>query len=346
MKNSFNEIMELYDYEVPKNLIAQEPVWPRDSAKLLIYSKNKNKIFYDKFINIAEYLPKNAVLIFNETKVLPARLILKKETGGKARILYVSQKGDYISSLSDRKLAIGAKLWLNKKIYFTVIKNEQKYYSLAPSFKISALYSVLEKYGAMPIPPYIKNSPLSERELKKKYQAVFAKRRGSIAAPTASLHFTKRLLIKLKRRGIAIKFITLHVNLGTFAPLTEENLALARLHKEYYEIGKGAAEFLNKAKKEGRPIIAAGTTVARTLESASDNNSALKTLSGKTDLFIREGCDFKFIDGLITNFHVPKSSLLMLVAAFIGRQKLFNIYEAAIKKKFRFFSFGDGMLLY
>lgn len=335
--------MELYDYEVPKILIAQKPACPPDTAKLLVYSKNNGAIFYDSFLNIAKYLPKNAVLVFNETKVLPARLVLTKGTGGRARILYIAKKDGGFCAMSDRKLAIGSKLRLNKKIFFTVKKSEGKYYLLVPSFKISALFAVLEKYGQMPTPPYIKNPLLTESELKRKYQAIFARRKGSVAAPTASLHFTKRLLAKIKKAGIGIKFVTLHVNLGTFAPLTEKNLERERLHKEFYEISRSTANFLNKAKKSGRPIIAVGTTVARTLESAANGNGVLENYSGTTDLFIQEGYKFKFMDGIITNFHVPRSSLLMLVAAFIGREKLFKLYHEAIKRKFRFFSFGDGM---
>jgi len=204
MKNNFDELMELYDYEVPKNLIAQKPACPPDTAKLLVYSKDKGATYCDRFLNIAEYLPKNAVLVFNETKVLPARLVLTKETGGRVKILYVAKKDGCICVMADRKLAAGSKLRLNKKIFFTVKKSDGKYYILVPSFKISALFAVLERYGQMPIPPYIKNSPLTESELKKKYQAIFARRKGSVAAPTASLHFTKRLLAKIKKSALLL----------------------------------------------------------------------------------------------------------------------------------------------
>jgi len=216
---------------------------------------------------------------------------------------------------------------------------------LKPSFAINKTFEVLERYGITPIPPYIKNIPLSEKQLRKEYQTVFADRKGSVAAPTASLHFTKSLLSQLKRSGIKIVFTTLHVNLGTFSPLTEELFKRSRLHSEYYEIGKVSADILNKAKKEKLPIIAVGTTVVRTLESASDNRGKINKLKGDTDIFIKEGYKFKFVDGLITNFHVPRSSLLMLASAFAGRKNIFNIYKKAISKKFRFFSFGDGMLI-
>ncbi|TRZ52551.1 tRNA preQ1(34) S-adenosylmethionine ribosyltransferase-isomerase QueA, partial [bacterium] len=200
---------------------------------------------------------------------------------------------------------------------------------------------IFQKYGETPIPPYIKNTKLSEMQLREKYQTVFAKKTGSVAAPTASLHFTEELLEKLKKQGIQIEFVTLHVNLGTFSPLTEEALKTGKLHKEWYEISEKTAEALIKAKKEGRPIIAAGTTTVRTLEQLEGKAGA-----GETRLFIRPCDKFKFIDGMITNFHVPKSSLLMLVSAFVGREKLFELYDEAMKKDFRFFSFGDGMLLY
>jgi S-adenosylmethionine:tRNA ribosyltransferase-isomerase len=340
----FEEVLEKYNYNLPEKLIAQKPAVPRDMANLLVYKKQTGEVFFDKFINIAKYLPKNSVLVFNETKVLPARLNLKKETGGKVEILYLKKRGELLEILADRKLNVGSKLILNSKIEFEVAGHQEKVYLLKPLFDEKKFFSVLEKYGEAPIPPYIKNSPLSKKELKEKYQTIFAKYIGSVAAPTASLHFTKRVLNNLKKSGIDAKFVTLHVGLGTFAPLTQENLENKRLHQEFYNIDKKTAEFLNKAKKEGRIIIGVGTTVVRTLESASKIGQ-LKRLSGNTDIFISEGYEFDFIDGMVTNFHVPKSSLLMLVAAMTGREKILDIYKQAIDKKFKFYSFGDGMLI-
>ncbi len=339
------DLLSKYDYKFPEELIAQKPASPRDSARLLICDRASGKIKYDVFSNLAVYLPKNSVLVLNKTKVLPARLIVEKPTGGKVKIIYLEMAGNLIKVMADRKIVIGSDLKLADKISFKAVRQEEKFYFLKPSFPTSGLFKILEKYGVTPIPPYIKNSPLEENELRKKYQAIFAKDRGSVAAPTASLHFTERLLEKIKKSGVAVKFLILHVNLGTFAPLTEENIHSGRLHEEYYEIGKKDADFLNKAKKEGRPIIAVGTTVARTLESAADNSGKLKRISGWTDIFIRDGYKFRFMDGLVTNFHVPKSSLLMLVSAIIGREKLLAVYEEAIRRKFRLFSFGDGMLI-
>ena len=340
----FEDTLKLYDYELPEGLIAQEPASPRDKAGLLVYKKDTGETLFDEFLNITKYLPKNAVLVFNETKVLPARIILKKETGGKVEILYLQKRNNLLEVLSDRKLNVGSKIYLNSKISFLVEGQEGKIYLLKPLFAIERFYGVLEKYGMAPIPPYIKHSPLSKKELKEKYQSIFAKYQGSVAAPTASLHFTKRVLNKIKKAGIEIKFVTLHVGLGTFATLTEENLKNKKLHQEFYNIDKKTAKFLNKVKKEGRTIIAVGTTVARTLESAS-KNSQLEDLSGRTDIFITEGYKFDFVDGMVTNFHVPRSSLLMLVSALIGREKVLELYKQAIDKKFKFYSFGDGMLI-
>lgn len=346
MSVQFEKILKQYDYYLPKELIAQKPESLRDNARLLIYQRDRGKIFYDRFADIIKYLPKNAVLVFNETKVLPARLVVYKQTGGKVRILYIGNHEGSIKILSDRALKIGSRINLNSRIFFIVESRQGKYFFLKPSFSVSKIHKILIRYGAAPIPPYIKNSPLSELELKEKYQSVFAKNFGSVAAPTASLHFTKRLLAKIKKAGFGVKFLTLHINLGTFSPLTEENFKNARLHQEYYEISRGTADFLNKVKSEGAPIIAVGTTVVRALESACADGQVLKNISGVTDIFIRENYDFKFVSGLITNFHVPKSSLLMLVSAFAGRKKILNLYKKAIDKKFKFFSFGDGMFIY
>ena len=345
MKQSLEQLTKAYDYALPEARIAQKPASPRDSAKLLIYDKTTGKTTEDTFSHLDKYLPKNAVLVFNQTKVMPARLTVTKPTGGTARILYIGTNGGEIKVMSDRKLIVGTNVRIANGLFLSVVRQEEKYYYLRPSFPLNKLERILDKHGITPIPPYIKESPLSERELRKKYQTIFARQSGSVAAPTASLHFTDRLLKKLQRRGIDIKFVTLHVNIGTFAPLTQEHIDTGALHTESYEIDKKTAAFLNKAKTQGRPIIGVGTTVVRTLESAT-HDGALKRLSGETRIFIQEGYRFNYIDGMVTNFHVPQSSLLMLVAAFIGRERLFDLYRFAIRKKYRFFSFGDGMLLY
>jgi S-adenosylmethionine:tRNA ribosyltransferase-isomerase len=226
-----------------------------------------------------------------------------------------------------------------------VIGRTENQYIFKPSFPISRIIAILMRHGTTPIPPYIKHSPLSEKKLRTEYQTVFARVRGSVAAPTASLHMTPRLFRALKKAGHEVRYVTLHVGLGTFAPLTENQLATGKLHTEQYSIAAPTARALNAAKKAGRPIIAVGTTVARTLESAARGTARLTVPRGATDIFIRPGYAFSFVDGLITNFHVPRSSLMMLVAALVGREKILEIYRTAIQKKFRLFSFGDGMLI-
>lgn len=336
---------DLYDYQFPEFLIAQKPASPRDSAKLLIYNRKTKETFFDTFLNLPKYLPKNAVLVFNNTKVIPARFEATKPTGGKITILYTRHDAKYIYALIDKPVTNGAILTITKNKTLTVKDKIEREHVLTPNFKTTELESILEDIGHMPLPPYIKNTPLSEKKLRNEYQTIFAKNTGSVAAPTASLHFTKRLLKKITNSNIQIEYITLHVGLGTFASVTDEQIKSKTLHKEYYEIPKDTASKLNKAKKNNQPIIAVGTTSVRTLESASNNEGQLTNLKGTTELFIQEGYNFKFVDNIITNFHVPKSSLLILVSSFCGREETLNIYNKAIKKDFKLFSFGDGMLI-
>lgn len=338
--------LKAYDYALPKELIAQKPARPREQARLLVYRRKQNRVFLDTFAHIGKYLPENSVLVFNQTRVIPARLKLAKSTGGKVEILYVSHDQNLIKALANRKIKIGETLKIpgSRKSLRVEAKTGQ-FYFFRPSFSLSGVLALLKKSGSMPLPPYIKNSPLNEKQKREEYQTVFARVGISVAAPTASLHFTNKLLKTLKKQGIGIKFINLNVGLGTFAPLTQENLETGKLHTETYEIGPGTAGFLNQAKRQGRPIIAVGTTVIRTLESASMGQKKLTRLQGDTSLFIRAGYKFNFIDGMVTNFHVPKSSLMMLVSAYTGKTRLKKLYQQAIRQKFRFFSFGDGMLI-
>ncbi len=346
---SLETILKPYNYYLPEELIAQKPARPRDSARLLVYNRKTKTSTFDIFKNISKYLPKNAILVFNQTKVVPARLKVQKATGGKAEILYISHDRQFVKVLSNRSLPINSTTHLvfgrkPSEKQFLVVKKTDQFYFLKPNFPIAQIKTVLNKFGYTPLPPYIKHSPLSEKQKREQYQTVFARAGLSVAAPTASLHFTKTLINNLKKQGIDVKFVTLNVNLGTFAPLKEEQLTSGKLHTETYDIDKTTAKFLNQAKAQRRPIIAVGTTVVRTLESAASTHG-LKKLSGSTAMFIRPGYKFLFVDSLITNFHVPKSSLLMLVSAITGRPTLLKLYQAAIKKRFRFFSFGDGMLI-
>ncbi len=341
---TFKEILAAYDYSFPKEHIAESPASPRDSAKLLVYDRKKKKVQTAIFKDILDFLPKNAVLVVNRTKVIPANLHLTKATGGKVSALILNQEKG-LEVMANKKLTIGETLTLTKKHRFTVTKSNGKSWLLKPDFPAKDLHAVIENYGSTPLPPYLKHSPLSEAKRKREYQTVFAKDEGSIAAPTASLHFTKPLLKKLQKNGIKIVEVTLHVHLGTFAPLTEEQWKQQKLHSEYFEISEASQKALNEAKKQKRSVVAVGTTVVRTLESASDAKGKIQKRFGDTKLFLTEKSTIKVVDGLITNFHVPRSSLLMLVSAFVGRKKLMELYTFAMKKNFRFFSFGDAMLI-
>lgn len=353
MSDVLDSLLAPYDYQLPSELIATAPAHPRDSARLLIYDRSMGDVHFDTFANITNYLPKNAVLVFNRTKVIPARMELKKDTGGGVEALYLGESGGQLKVMASGKIAAGDTLTWEGGHSFTVKERDGKYATLLPSFPLSELHTLLEQYGETPLPPYIKDSPLSEAERRTEYQTVYAKDEGSVAAPTAGLHFTPELLEKIKAHGCDIAYVTLHVNLGTFAPVTAEDIAQKKLHTEYYEIEKRVAEFLNIAKSQDRPIIAVGTTTVRTLESAAvlpdaESESGFPTLEhlkGSTNIFLTEDDYMKFTDSLITNFHVPKSSLLMLVSAFTGREKLMDLYEQAKNEKMRFFSFGDGMMV-
>ncbi len=345
MSSPLERMLKQYDYILPERLIAKRPVTPRDAARLLVYKRADNAITWGTFLHLPKYLPKGAVLVLNKTKVFPARLKLQKETLGTVKILYVKHDARYLYALCDKPLRNGMKLSLGGVVCFTVRSKNEAVYTLALHMPVSKVMQLFLRYGETPIPPYIKNSPLSESRLRAEYQTVFASALGSVAAPTASLHFTKSLLARIKKSGCDIAFVTLHVNLGTFAPVTQKELHTGRLHEEYYEIDARTKTLLKSAKRAGRPIIAVGTTVVRTLESAADKKGVLRKCSGCTDLFIRGKYRFRFVDGMITNFHVPRSSLLMLVATFAGQKKILELYKKAIKKNFRFFSFGDGMLI-
>lgn len=339
--DSLNNILSAYDYTFPQELIATTPAHPRDSARLLIFDRETNETCCDTFRNITKYLPKNAVLVLNDTRVFPARMHLTKETGGRVEALYLATEQENIRALVGGRIHPGDKLAWQDDCAFTVLSRTEKEAMLMPSFPIEQLPALLERYGETPLPPYIKHSPLTEPERREEYQTVFAQENGSVAAPTAGLHFTKDLLQKITDHGCTIKHVTLHVNLGTFAPLTEEHLRTRTLHEEWYAIDPETAQLLRDAKNEGRPIIAVGTTVVRTLESAFRTGK----MAGPTRLFLSPDNPPTFVDALITNFHVPKSSLLMLVAAFTGREKLLDLYRQAIDQKFRLFSFGDGMMV-
>lgn len=346
MESKLEDTLALYDYTLPPELIANAPAHPRDSAKLLVFDRTKKNHADAIFRDIGDFLPKNALLVLNDTKVIPARLPVKRATGGIVKLLILDAKPDAIHTLSPKILKPGEVLSIGDDATLTVIdRNNDDHWLLKPEFPMTQWHAILDKYGETPLPPYIKDCPLNETERRREYQTVFAKSEGSIAAPTASLHFTPELLTNLRHQGIETATVTLHVHLGTFAPLTEEQWNNGTLHHETFVIHPDQSAIIAKAIKDRRPVIAVGTTALRTLESAFDAKGNLIKVSGETDLFIREGYAFNVVTGLITNFHVPRSSLLMLVAAFVGREDILALYRHAMEERYRFYSFGDAMLI-
>ena len=348
--------LELYSYNLPKEKIANQPAKPRDFSKLFVYDTLEDKIYFDIFLNLDRYLPKNSFLVLNNTKVLPARMEMLKETGGKVKILFlvdeaINKNSKLIRGLVNKKLNLKEKIYFpNKKDFIEVVSQEKNIFTFSLKTDLNKFLKLLNLYGEAPLPPYIKNTPLTKKEAKEKYQTIFAKKLGSVAAPTASFHFTKRVFKKLKRKGIEHFFITLHVGLGTFMPISEENIKKSKLHKEYWEIETSIYKKILKLKQK-KKLIAVGTTTTRLLETLARKklNLSKKILRGTTELFIFPPFKFKMIDGLITNFHLPKTSLMMLVEAFLqfknSKRHLKELYEIAIENDFRFYSFGDAMLI-
>ncbi|MDD4931467.1 MAG: tRNA preQ1(34) S-adenosylmethionine ribosyltransferase-isomerase QueA [Candidatus Colwellbacteria bacterium] len=351
--SDIDNILSAYDYDFPEELIAKVPASPRDAARLMVFDRNTGSMEESFFSDIVGFIPERSVIVFNRTKVIPARFSIRKTSGGSAKLLYVGIEDDLVKVMSDRKLDIGTVVSAASDIDIIVERQDGKYFFIRfpenffidGKFSVAMFHSFLFKNGETPLPPYIKNTPLEESELREEYQSVFAEEEGSVAAPTASLHFTEELIGKIKEAGHEICFITLHVGLGTFAPLSAENISSGTLHEEWYEIPEDALAVINRAREEGRSVIAVGTTSIRTLESAADDKGKIIKASGFTNLFIREGYRFKVVKGIITNFHVPRSSLLMLVSAFAGRDNVVRLYKKAITDGFRLFSFGDGMII-
>jgi len=343
-----------YWYTLPEKLIAQEPAHPRDSSKLLIYNTQTNEIIIDTFFNLATYLTPSTTLTLNDAKVVPARVTLTKETGGKIVVLFLVNEwiivpDGPIPCFFDRKAKVGDRLYFVDKSFVTVQSQKEGLFFVSWNDSVEHFLQKLDSFGTMPIPPYIKHSPLSRSELLEKYQTIFAKKIGSSAAPTASLHFTPKVFKSLKNKGIQKQYITLHVGLGTFAPLTSEDIRTKTLHHEWYEVSKETANQIANIKNQNKRICAVGTTVVRTLESYAQQGILGKKHSGNTELFIQPPFEFKIVDALITNFHLPGSSLMMLVDAFLTHKKsqkrIVELYEYAIKNEFRFYSFGDAMLV-
>ena len=336
-----------FDYELPKELIAQTPLKDRSSSRLLIMNKKTGELRHEVFSNIINYLNKGDVLVLNDTKVIPARLIGEKEdTGAVIEILLLKDIGnDTWECLGKpgKRLKIGSTITFGDgSLRCEVVDKLEEGIIHVKLIYDGILMEILDKLGTMPLPPYIHE----KLEDQSRYQTVYAKVSGSAAAPTAGLHFTKELLKHIEDKGVIITYVTLHVGLGTFRPVEVDNILEHKMHSEYYVMSKETAEILNKAKEEGRRIIAVGTTSTRTLETIATNNKGIfKACSGDTDIFIYPGYKFKAINCLITNFHLPKSTLVMLVSAFSSRNMIMNAYNEAINNKYRFFSFGDAMFI-
>lgn len=338
------EILKTSDfyYDLPEELIAQTPAIPRDSARMLVYNKQDDRLEHKIFKDILDYLTPNDVLVVNNTRVIPARLFANKVTGAKIEVFLLKRLNltDYEVLMKPAKKApVGIKLVFSENLSCEVIENQEEIGGRIIRFDVThgTLEEELDRIGNIPLPPYIHEKLEDDEE----YQTIYSKIRGSSAAPTAGLHFTEELMKKIREKGVQIEEVTLQVGLGTFRPVTEENALEHNMHSEEIVVSEEVAERLNKAKQEGKRIIAVGTTTVRTLESASDKKGHIVPCKKETNIFIYPGVELKFVDALITNFHLPESTLIMLVSAFIGKEKTLDIYKEAVREKYRFFSFGD-----
>ena len=334
-----------FDYELPEELIAQTPIKSRDQSRLMVLDKLTGDIKHEHFHDIIEELHEGDVLVLNDTKVIPARLIgTKVSTGAVIELLLLKELGEDIWECLSRpakRLKVGTIVTFHDKLKAEVIEKLDEGIVRVKLIYSGILMEILDELGEMPLPPYI-HEKLKE---KNRYQTVYAKNIGSAAAPTAGLHFTSELLDELRKKNVEILFITLHVGLGTFRPVEVENILEHHMHSEFYSMSEYVADRLNLAKQEGRKIYAVGTTTTRTLETIMHKYHEFRKCRGNTNIFIYPGFTFLAIDGLITNFHLPKSTLLMLVSALSSREIILNAYREAVKEQYRFFSFGDAMLI-
>lgn len=336
-----------FNYNLPKNMIAQRPASPRDSSKLMLVNYETGKLSNHIFNELSNFLNKGDILVFNNTKVFPARLFGKKDTGGKVEVFLLTyhQKNIWEVLIGGKRMKLGMEIIFSKNFQCTLIeKINGGVWKAKFNCSGNKLDKLIDQYGQVPIPPYIKK-PDSEAKLKKEYQTVYAKQRGSVAAPTAGLHFTQRILKKLKKRGVIFKYVTLHVGLGTFEPVKEEKIEDHQIHSEFGVLDQATAKYLNQAKKDNRRIIIVGTTTMRVIEAFANQKGVLKSQKKWIDIFIYPGYQFKFTENLLTNFHLPKSTLLMLVSALAGKSLVKKAYQKAIEDQYRFYSFGDAMLI-
>ncbi len=333
-------------YDLPSELIAQTPLDDRTASKLMVLQKDSGEITHKHFFDIVDYLKEGDCLVMNNTRVIPARLYGRKEgSGGKIEFLLLKRleldKWEVILK-PGKKARRGSRFEFGDGLLKAEILDVVEDGNRIVKFEYEGVWEeLLDKLGEMPLPPYIKEK-LNDRE---RYQTVYSKIEGSAAAPTAGLHFTKELLKKIKAKGVSAAYLTLHVGLGTFRPVSVENVENHIMHTEYFEIDKKTAETINRTREAGGRIIAVGTTSVRTLETVADENGFVKEASGDTNIFIYPGYKFKAVDALITNFHLPESTLIMLVSALAGKENVLNAYQTAVNEKYRFFSFGDAMFI-
>lgn len=338
--------LEDFDYELPEELIAQVPLKQRDSSRLLVLDKETGEIENRHFTDILDYMEEGDALVLNDTKVLPARLIgVKEETGAVIEVLLLKDIQDDVwecLTKPAKRIHVGTIVSFGEgKLKAKCIEVKEDGIRRFELIYHGILLEILEELGTMPLPPYI-HEQLEEQD---RYNTVYAKNLGSAAAPTAGLHFTKELLERVKEKGILVEYVTLHVGLGTFRPVMVENIIDHKMHTEYYEMSEETATVLNKVKQSGHKIISVGTTSVRTLETIMNRFGKFEACSGTTNIFIYPGYQFKAVDRLITNFHLPKSTLIMLVSALAGRENVLHAYRHAVNEKYRFFSFGDSMII-
>ena len=335
-----------FAFDLPQELIAQDPLAERSSSRMLVLDKNNGKIIHNTFKHITDYLKPGDCLVLNNTKVIPARLHgIKKETGAHVEVLLLKRlEDDNWETLvkPGRKIKPGTVLQFGDGLLEADVMEVVDEGNRIIHFRYDGIFEqVLDQLGEMPLPPYITH----KLQDKNRYQTVYAKYEGSAAAPTAGLHFTEELLNQLEEMGVSLAYVTLHVGLGTFRPVKADNILEHHMHSEYYDISDEAAELINNTKKSGGRVICVGTTSCRTIESAADENGMLKACSGDTEIFIYPGYRFKVLDALITNFHLPESTLVMLVSALAGKENVLNAYHEAVREQYRFFSFGDAMFI-
>ncbi|MEI2439317.1 tRNA preQ1(34) S-adenosylmethionine ribosyltransferase-isomerase QueA [Priestia megaterium] len=339
--------VDLFDFHLPEELIAQTPLEQRDASRLMVLNKETGNVKHHMFHDLLDYVQEGDCLVLNDTRVLPARLFgTKEDTGANIEVLLLKQtQGDTWETLVKpaKRVKEGTVISFGDGRLTAVCKETSDQGGRLLEFNYEGIfYEVLEQLGEMPLPPYIKER-LDDQE---RYQTVFAREQGSAAAPTAGLHFTEEMLEQLKEKGVHIAFLTLHVGLGTFRPVSVDDLEEHDMHSEFYQVSEGTAALLNSVREKGGRIISVGTTSTRTLETiATEHNGKFVASSGWTNIFIFPGYEFKAIDGMITNFHLPKSTLIMLVSALVGRENVISAYEQAVAEKYRFFSFGDAMLI-